>query len=271
MIVAIPFPPLDPVALRLGPLAVRWYGLAYLAGFVAAGLLIRWASKRWRVGFSVDDILTMVLFAVGGVLLGGRLGYVVLYNLKAYVADPLEILAIWDGGMSFHGAAIGLFVAGLAAAAYLKVPFLLLGDLVAVGIGPGLFFGRLANFVNAELWGRVTDVPWAVVFPGAGPVGRHPSQLYEALLEGVVLSVVLIWMGRRPRPRGLLFGVLLAGYGVARIAVEFFREPDVQIGFLAGGVTMGQLLSVPMVVIGAALIVWALRPGRPLDGPVAGR
>ena len=264
---AIGYPPLDPIALRIGPVSVRWYGLAYVVGFAAAWLVIRDLDRRWRVGLTLDDQFTMVLGAVVGVLLGGRLGYVLFYNLPFYVAHPLGVFAVWDGGMSFHGGLAGIIVAGLIVARVLRVPFWMLADMVAVGAPLGLLLGRLANFVNAELWGRVTTVPWGVVFPGAGPLPRHPSQVYEALLEGVLLFAVLWMLSRRARPQGFLFGVLLTGYGCARILVEFFREPDVQVGFVLGGVTMGQLLTLPVLAAGAWLLWWSTRPGHALDGP----
>ena len=264
---AIAFPNIDPVALHVGPLAIRWYGLAYVAGIAGAWLVLRDLVRRWELGWTLDDELTIVLAAAIGIVAGGRLGYVIFYNPAYYLGHPLQIFAIWDGGMSFHGGLAGMVAAGLVVARMLRTPFLTLADVAAVGVPIGLFFGRLANFVNDELWGRVTHVPWAVVFPNGGPAARHPSQLYEAFLEGIVLFAVLWVMSRRARPRGLLFGVLLAGYGVARIFVEFFRQPDAQIHFLPSWVTMGQLLSLPMVVAGAWLVWWASRPGVPLDGP----
>lgn len=267
LLAAINFPAIDPVAFRLGPVAVRWYGLAYLVGFIGAGALLRWLARRWKLGLSDDDVLTIALAAVIGVVAGGRLGYVLFYGGSFYLRKPLEILAIWDGGMSFHGGLIGALVGGAIAARLVGLPALTMFDLGAVGAPIGLGLGRLANFVNGELWGRTTDVPWAVVFPGAGPVGLHPSQLYEAALEGVVLFAIVLVLAMRmpPRPRGEIIGWLLACYGVFRIAVEFFREPDAQIGFIAGGVTMGQILSVPMVIAGVALIVWARHAALPQE------
>jgi phosphatidylglycerol:prolipoprotein diacylglycerol transferase len=270
-LLAIAFPALDPVALHLGPVSVRWYGLAYVVGFIGAWLVIRNLNERWRVGLTLDDQLTIVLGSVIGVLLGGRLGYVLFYNLGHYVAHPLGIFAVWDGGMSFHGGLVGIVVAGLIIARIVKVPFWTLADIVAVGVPIGLFLGRLANFVNAELWGRVTTLPWGVVFPDAGTLPRHPSQIYEAVLEGLVLLAILWVLSRKARPQGFLFGVLLTGYGVARIFVEFFREPDVQVGFLAGGITMGQLLTLPVLAFGLWMLWWSTRPGRPMDGPPPGR
>lgn len=263
---ALPFPHVDPIALQVGPLAVRWYGLAYLSGFVGAILIMRWLARRWDVVISDDDLLTVLLAAVIGVIAGGRLGYVLVYGRDFYLRHPSEIVAIWDGGMSFHGGLIGILVAGLIVSRIVHVPWLTLCDLGAVGAPIGFGLGRVANFINDELWGRPSSVPWAVVFPAADPaVGRHPSQLYEAFLEGAVLLVVMLVLARRlpPRPRGELLGWMLALYGVFRFSAEFFREPDVQIGFVAGGVTMGQILSLPMIALGIFVILWARRRGVP--------
>ena len=269
MLAAIPFPDIDPVAFRLGPLSVHWYGLAYVAGFVAALLVMRWLSRRWGIGLSEDDLLTVVLSAVIGTIIGARLGYVIFYGQGAYWADPASIFALWDGGMSFHGGLAGILLGGVVAARMVRVPWLTLCDLGAVGAPIGFGLGRIANFINAELWGRPTDVPWGVVFPGAGPLPRHPSQLYEAALEGLVLFLVMLWLARRlpPRPRGELLGWMVALYGTFRVLVELFREPDAHIGYLAGGlVTTGMALSLPLVVAGAALGVWARRSGLPHVG-----
>lgn len=269
ILAAIPFPGLDPVAVQLGPLQVRWYGIAYVIGFVGAWLLLRFLARRWQINLSDDDALTILLAAVIGVVVGGRLGYVLFYGGDYYLSNPAAAFAIWDGGMSFHGGLAGILIAGAIVARQFGMPWLTLCDLGAVGAPIGFLLGRLANFINAELWGRVTNVPWAVVFPAAGPLGRHPSQLYEALLEGLVLFVLMLVLALRlpARPRGELLGWLLCGYAVARIGVEFFREPDLQLGFLAAGwLTMGMLLSVPMLVGGAWLIVWARRRGLPQLG-----
>jgi phosphatidylglycerol:prolipoprotein diacylglycerol transferase len=267
----IAYPAINPIALRVGPFAVRWYGLAYLAGFVAAGFVMHWLVRRWEIELSDDDQLSIVLAAVIGVVLGGRVGYVLIYGSSYFLAHPTAALAIWDGGMSFHGGLAGILIAAMVMSRVLRMPFLTICDIGAVGAPIGLFFGRLANFVNGELWGRTTTLPWGMVFPGAGPLPRHPSQLYEALLEGVAILVVLLWLAlRRPAPsRGLILGWLLALYGAFRIFVEFFRQPDIQMGasgFFAGWLTTGMLLSVPLVVVGVWLIVWASREKLPQSG-----
>jgi len=246
---------------------VHWYGLAYVVGFVAAGLIMRWCARRWGIELTTDDVIEIVLAAVVGVIIGARLGYVVVYGGSTYWSDPVKILAVWDGGMSFHGGLAGILIACAFMAPRHGLSFLQLADLGAVGAPVGFGLGRLANFVNAELWGRVTTVPWAVVFPGAGPLGRHPSQLYEAALEGAVLLTVLLLLARRKRPAGELLGWLLVLYGVFRFSVEFVREPDPQLGFIAAWLTMGQILSVPMLVAGVGLIVYARRRHRVSDAP----
>jgi phosphatidylglycerol:prolipoprotein diacylglycerol transferase len=251
------YPAIDPVALRLGPLAVRWYGLAYLACFLFAWWLLTRFNKRWRLGLDADGESLIMLGAVAGVVLGGRLGYVLFYGAGVYWREPLRILQLWDGGMSFHGGLVGIVLAGVLVSRRLKIPLLALCDIGAIAAPLGFGLGRLANFVNDELWGRVATVPWAMVFPSGGPLPRHPSQLYEAVLEGAVLLAVMLLLSRRTRPPGELLGWLLTLYAAFRIFAEYFREPDVQIGFLFGGVTMGQLLSVPMVVAGVWLILRA--------------
>jgi phosphatidylglycerol---prolipoprotein diacylglyceryl transferase len=266
----IAYPVIDPVALRLGPFSVRWYGLAYLLGFVCAGLVLRQIARRWKLGLTDDDVVTIMLGAVLGVVIGARLGYVALYGGAYYWSHPALVFALWDGGMSFHGGLVGIIVAAAVVGKLLGMPWLTLCDLGAIGAPIGIFLGRLANFVNGELWGRVTTVPWAMVFPNAGPLPRHPSQLYEAVLEGLVLLGVMVWLATRERVpyRGTVLGWMLVVYAVFRIGVEFLRQPDVQIGFLPGGVTMGQLLSVPLLVCGIALLVWSHRAKLPQSGPV---
>jgi phosphatidylglycerol:prolipoprotein diacylglycerol transferase len=211
----------------------------------------------------IDDLL---FYATLGVILGGRLGYVLFYQTGYYLTHPHEILYVWHGGMSFHGGLAGVLIAAALFARSRDLPFLEIGDALAIVTPIGLFFGRIANFINAELWGRVTDVPWAVIFPTAGPEPRHPSQLYEAALEGLLLFAVMWWLGARPRDprgRGFLSGVFLIGYSLSRILVEFFREPDAQLGFLAGGLTMGQILSLPMLVAGILLALRGARTPEP--------
>lgn len=267
MLASIPYPDIDPIVFTVGPFAVRWYGLAYVAGFILAAVIMRALNKRWRVGLSTDDMLDIVLVAVVGLIAGARLGYVLFYGVGSYWSDPLSIFAFWDGGMSFHGGLVGALLAGVFIARRKGVPALRLFDMGAVGAPIGLFFGRIANFINGELWGRPTDVPWGMVFPRApGDLPRHPSQLYEALLEGLVLFVILWVLSRRKREDGFIFGMMIGLYGVFRIFVEFFREPDVQLGFIVGGSTMGQLLSLPMVAAGAWLVIRAVRRGRASQG-----
>ena len=258
---------LDPVAFAVGPFVVRWYGIAYVAGFVCAALVLWQVAKRWKVRVDADSLLTVVLCAIVGVILGGRLGYVLVYGDGYYFSHPAEILAFNHGGMSFHGGLIGALLSGIVAARFTGIPYLTLADMGCIAAPIGLFFGRCANFVNGELWGAPTSLPWGVVFGGtAGAMPRHPSQLYEALLEGIVLFCVLQILSRRKPvlPQGTFMGVFVMGYGIVRFLIEFVRVPDAQLGYLLGGViTMGQLLSLPLVVAGAVLIVYAQRKARP--------
>jgi phosphatidylglycerol:prolipoprotein diacylglycerol transferase len=259
---AIPFPAIDPVLISIGPFAIRWYALAYILGIVLGWRLMRRIVQRpgWRVTpEAVDDL---VFYVTLGVILGGRLGYVLFYQPDHYLDRPLELLAVWRGGMSFHGGLIGVLVATWLFARKRNLAFFELTDALAIVTPIGLCLGRIANFINAELWGRFTDVPWGVIFPNAGLEPRHPSQLYEAGLEGVVLFAVMLWAARgahAPSDNGRLSGIFLVGYALARITVELFREPDLQIGYLAGGITMGQLLSLPMLAFGLFLILRARR------------
>jgi phosphatidylglycerol:prolipoprotein diacylglycerol transferase len=269
ILATIAYPQIDPVAFRVGPLSVHWYGLAYLTGFFLAGLLIRALAGRWKLGLTDDDVLNIMLGAIIGVMVGGRLGYVLLYGGRYYLENPASIVALWDGGMSFHGGLAGILIAGLVVARIMGMPWLTVCDLGVVGAPIGIGLGRLANFVNGELWGRVTTAPWGMVFPTGGPLPRHPSQLYEALLEGVVLFAFILWLAWRlpPRPRGELLGWLLALYGIFRMLIESVREPDAQLGFIVGSwLTMGMLLSTPMVVVGLWLIVDSRRRGLPQQG-----
>jgi len=269
------FPLIDPIAISIGPIAIRWYALAYVVGllggwFYAKRLAARvdlWGGLKQPKPIDVDDLIVWVAL---GVVLGGRIGYVLFYNLGSYLSQPLEILAVWRGGMSFHGGFLGAVLAIVLFARSRGLNPLAMLDMAAVVTPIGLFFGRIANFINGELWGRpAPDLPYAVVFPHAGPVPRHPSQLYEAFGEGLILFIVMAFAARRfgfRRP-GLLGGIFVLGYALARIVCEFFREPDAQLGFLfgssvqglGGGITMGMLLSIPMALVGAGAIVLAAR------------
>ena len=259
---------LDPVAFTLGPLTVRWYGIAYLLGFICAGVVMYRTQRRWKLGLSADDVFSVVIGVVFGIITGARLFYVIFYGAGYYLEHPLEIIATWDGGMSFHGGLVGAIVGGSIVCRMYRISIPTVCDLGVIGAPLGLFFGRCANFVNGELWGKETDLPWGVMFETGGAVYRHPSQLYEAVLEGLVIFAVLYAMSRRvpPRPQGTFMGMFLTLYGVARILVEFVRVPDAQLGYLLGPITMGQLLSLPLVVIGVALLVAAHRLGRPQVG-----
>lgn len=262
---------IDPVALSLGPLQIRWYGLAYVVGFICAFLVIAKLSQRWKIRINDDAFFTVLFCVIFGVILGGRLGYVLVYGDGYYLQHPEKILAFNEGGMSFHGGLVGVIIGGIIAAKITKIPFLTLADMGVVGVPIGLFFGRCANFINGELWGAPTDVPWGVVFGGAaGMMPRHPSQLYEALLEGVVLFIVLFALSRKTpaRPRGTFFGTFLLLYGLFRFMIEFIRQPDAQIGYLLGTdwFTMGQALSIPLMVAGVVFLVYAWKTKKPQMG-----
>ena len=270
-LLAIPFPDIDPVALRLGPLAVKWYGLAYMAGLLLGWLYIKWLLRQdrlWPGGrgpFAPERVDDLLLFMTVGVLLGGRLGYVLFYEPVFFLSRPLEIPAVWNGGMSFHGALIGSIIAIALFARRAGIDAWSVLDLAAAATPMGLFFGRLANFINAELWGHPSTVPWAMVFPGAGPLPRHPSQLYEAALEGLALFAVLWWLThsklalRRP---GVIAGAFLAGYGLARSFSEMFRVPDPGHVLTFGAFTAGILYSLPMIAGGVFIMrmAWGKSP-----------
>lgn len=267
MFFALPFPVIDPILFEFGPLAIRWYALAYIAGILLgwwlAQHLVKHAELFGAVKFPTkNDIEDFLIWIVLGIVLGGRIGFVLFYNFAHYAQNPLQILQLWQGGMAFHGG-----MAGLALAAYLfsrrrNIRFFTLMDIVAAVTPIGLFLGRIANFINGELFGRVSDVSWAVMFPRGDYLPRHPSQLYEAGLEGLALFVVLmcaIWRFRTLSKPGMVAGLFLIGYGMSRTIVEFFREPDAQLGYLYGYFTMGQLLSLPMIIAGVGLIIYARR------------
>lgn len=261
---------IDPVAFQIGPVAVRWYGIAYVLGFALAGLIIYRVARRWKLAFTIEDLLTIMLCVMIGVIVGARLGYCLFYGDGYYLAHPLDILAFNQGGMSFHGGLTGALVAGAVVAKLTRMPYLTLADLGVIGAPLGLFFGRCANFINGELWGAPTDWPLGVVFGGAaGTIPRHPTQLYEAVLEGLVIFAVLFALSRRvpPRPRGTFLGLFLVMYGTFRFLIEFVRQPDAQLGYLFGGwVTMGQLLSLPLIVAGIAFLVYAHKRALPQEG-----
>jgi phosphatidylglycerol:prolipoprotein diacylglycerol transferase len=266
MLYAIPFPAFDPVLVRLGPLAIRWYALAYIVGILAGWLYARHiirSEKYWGgpAPMTVVDFDDFVLWVTLGIILGGRIGYVLFYNASYFASHPAEILELWKGGMSFHGGLLGCVLAVILFARHRGLSSLSLGDVTCAAAPIGLFLGRIANFINGELWGRVSEVPWAMVFPNGGPLPRHPSQLYEAALEGLVLLAVLLVLvrgGALKRP-GTIIGAFALGYGIIRVFCELFREPDAQLGFLWQGLTMGMLLSLPLMLAGIALIVAARR------------
>lgn len=260
----IKHPGFDPVAVQLGPLKIHWYGLMYLVGFWTTWWLALRRGRQPHSRFSAEQISDLLFFSIVGVIAGGRLGYILFYNFKAFIADPSILLRVWEGGMSFHGGLLGVIIAVIAFARSRRMPFLYVADFVAVVVPAGLFFGRIGNFINQELWGAPSTLPWAMLFPlDVAQLPRHPSMLYEAVLEGPVLLACLWICGRRPRDLGLLSGLFLLLYGCFRFLVEFVRLPDAHIGYLAfGWLTMGQLLCVPMLAVGAGLMLTARRRGR---------
>jgi len=253
-------PQFDPVAFQVGPLAVRWYGLMYLAAFVLFVVLGKLrARQNLLTGWHPRDVDDMLFYGVFGVILGGRLGYIVFYKPLYYLAHPLEIFAVWQGGMSFHGGFLGVLLAMWLFARRRNKRWLDVTDFIAPLVPLGLAAGRLGNFINGELWGRVTGAPWGMVFPEAGTAPRHPSQLYQFALEGLLLFALLWWFTRRRRPLGAASAVFLIGYGTCRFVAEFAREPDAFLGLLAFNLTMGQWLSLPMIVAGVVMLVWSYR------------
>ncbi|MBL0458304.1 prolipoprotein diacylglyceryl transferase [Aeromonas enteropelogenes] len=250
------FSQIDPVAFSLGPLSVRWYGLMYLFGFAFAMWLAGRRAAKPGSGWTRDEVSDLLFYGFLGVILGGRIGYVLFYNFDLFLADPTYLFKIWTGGMSFHGGLIGVITAMIWFAHKTRRHFFTVADFVAPLIPFGLGVGRIGNFLNGELWGRITDVPWAIIFPEAGPEPRHPSQLYQFALEGVVLFIILNLFWRKHPPRGAISGMFLLFYGLFRFLVEFVRQPDSQLGLYFNEISMGQILSTPMILIGA-LMIWA--------------
>ena len=252
------YPNIDPVAITLGPLQVHWYGLMYLFGFAGAWWLGR--NRAERYGWTKTEVEDLLFYGAIGVIVGGRIGYALFYDLPNILSDPLQLLKVWQGGMSFHGGLLGVLTAFWFFSRKTAKSYFTISDFIAPMVPIGLFFGRMGNFINGELWGKVSDVPWAMIFPTGGPLARHPSQLYEAGLEGLLLFIILWLYSAKPKPLGAVSGLFLLGYGVFRFIVEFFRIPDQQYGYLAlDWLTMGQVLSLPMIIIGAFFIARAYR------------
>jgi phosphatidylglycerol:prolipoprotein diacylglycerol transferase len=263
MIFQIPYPRIDPVFFRIGPVQLRWYGLMYMLSFIISYFVLKRYAKLRKLNISTDDLYDLLFYLIIGVMVGGRLGYVLFYDLGSYLRDPLSIVAIWQGGMSFHGGFIGVTLAAWWAARKKGWDFWEIADLASVAVPIGLGLGRIGNFINGELYGRETTVPWAMVFPDGGDQPRHPSQLYEALLEGLVLFLILRWIYRKNLYRGTVFWALVGFYGLFRFLVEFVREPDSQIGFDLGPFTRGQLLTFPMLVVGMTMMIIDARRSPP--------
>lgn len=254
------YPQIDPVLVSIGPVKVHWYGMMYLLGFTAFWVLGRYRSKRSDSPVNAEQVGDLLFYGALGAVLGGRLGYMLFYTHSAWMQDPLEIFRIWNGGMSYHGGMLGVFLAMYLYARKLRTTFFTITDFIAPLVPIGLGCGRIGNFINGELWGRPTDMPWGMVFRHVDNIPRHPSSLYQAALEGIVLFTVLWLYSSKPRPRGMVSGAFLIGYGVIRVFAEFFRQPDAQLNFIAfGWLTMGQLLSVPMILAGIAIMWWGSR------------
>jgi phosphatidylglycerol:prolipoprotein diacylglycerol transferase len=250
-------PNIDPIAISIGPLDIRWYGLMYLVGFIFAFWMANRQCDKSNGVWTRDQANDLLFYGFMGVILGGRAGYVFFYQLPQFLDNPFYLLRIWEGGMSFHGGVIGVVTAIIVYAKMNQRSILAVGDFIVPLLPVGLGAGRIGNFINSELWGRVTDSPFGIIFPNAGVLPRHPSQLYEFALEGVVLFIILIVFIRKPRPAGSVAGLFLLGYGIFRIIIEFAREPDAHLGLLSFGLSMGQILSIPMVIAGVALIAYA--------------
>lgn len=255
----IVFPHIDPIVFSLGPVKVHWYGLMYLLGFMGAWALAHWRAKHYKLNWTAEQIGDLIFYGALGVIIGGRVGYMLFYNSYQFFTQPWIVVKLWEGGMSFHGGLIGVILAMWLFARNVKKPFLQVTDFLAPLVPLGLGAGRIGNFINGELWGRVTDVPWAMVFPNSDGQPRHPSQLYEFGLEGLALFIFIWWYASKPRPAGRVSAMFLVGYAICRLLAECFREPDVQLGFIGfNWLTMGQLLSIPMLLIG----LWCLRRNK---------
>lgn len=255
----LPYPNISPEIIKIGPLSVRWYGLMYLIGFICSYLIVKGEIKRRGLRVERDFLENLYFYLILGLLVGARLGYVIFYNLPYYINHPLEVFAIWQGGMSFHGGLIGVIVAAFIFTKTRKFDFFTLTDMLVITAPIGLGLGRIGNFINGELFGRITDVPWAMVFPEGGPLPRHPSQLYEAVLEGVLLFIILWFLKDKFTRSGIVSSLFLILYGVFRFFVEFFREPDPQIGYIMGIFTMGQVLCCLMILTGLSLFFYRSR------------
>ncbi len=263
------YPQIDPIAFHIGPLPVHWYGIMYLVGFLAAYCLgaLR-VTKNPLSPVNKDQLSDLIFYAALGVLLGGRIGYVLFYIFPVFIQNPLVLFKVWDGGMSFHGGLIGVILALWFYSKHIKQSFFAVGDFVAPLVPIGLAAGRVGNFINGELWGRVTDVPWGMIYPQAGPLPRHPSEIYEFLMEGVLLFCIIWFFSSKPKPRMAVSGLFLFSYGSFRFIAEFFRQPDPQLGYIAfNWMTMGQLLSLPMIIIGLTMLrcAYKWRLGEPTE------
>jgi phosphatidylglycerol:prolipoprotein diacylglycerol transferase len=258
----IPYPGISPTIFKIGPIQVRWYGLMYILGFLAGYWILKYLARRRKMEFGKERIIDFLTYGAIGLIGGGRIGYILFYNLGFYLGQPLKIFYLWEGGLSFHGGLIGVMIAGALFCRRYGYTFYELADMVVIPLPIGLGLGRLGNFINGELYGRATDVPWCMVYPGGGPECRHPSQLYESFLEGLLLFGILFWMGRRKWPKGVIFWTFISLYGIFRFFVEFFRQPDQHLGPILGPFSMGQVLSLPMALLGIYMI--AKRAAKPL-------
>jgi phosphatidylglycerol---prolipoprotein diacylglyceryl transferase len=254
------YPAINPVAVKLGPISIHWYGIMYLLGFAIAWWLGRLRARRPNSGWTTQQVSDLIFYCAIGVVVGGRLGYMLFYDWPNFISNPLSIFKIWQGGMSFHGGLLGVTIAVILFAHKVHKFIFAVGDFLVPLVPLGLAAGRVGNFINGELWGRITDVPWGLVYPAEGPEPRHPSVIYEFLLEGIVLFIILWLYSSKPRPTKAISGLFLICYGIFRFIIEFFRQPDNQLGFIAfNWLTMGQLLSIPMILIGIGLMICAYR------------